>query len=62
MFYDDGFDKEIEEKLSEYERKFPEGFPLMEFEGNRTQLINTINKCIKRNKIYKVKYKEDEED
>ena len=40
MFYVDGFDKKVEQKLKEYKKKFPNGFPLMEFEGNRKQLIN----------------------
>lgn len=62
MFYDDGFDEEVERKLDEYERKFPEGFPLMEFEGNRKQLIKTIDKCIKKNKKYGMKYKDNEDD
>ena len=62
MFYDDGFDEEVERKLDEYEKKFPEGFPLMEFEGNKKQLIKTINKCIKKNKEYHVEYKDDEDD
>lgn len=62
MFYDEGFDEEVERKLDEYERKFPEGFPLMEFEGNRKQLIKTIDKCIKKNKEYGVKYEDDEDD
>ncbi|MCI8760427.1 MAG: hypothetical protein HFJ34_04830 [Clostridia bacterium] len=59
MFYDDGFDKEVEEKLVEYEKIFPNGFPLMEFEGNKKQLIKTINKCIKKHKEYYVEYEDD---
>lgn len=59
MFYDDGFDKEVEEKLVEYEKTFPNGFPLMEFEGNKKQLIKTINKCIKKNKEYYAEYEDD---
>lgn len=62
MFYDDEFDEEVEKKLQEYEKIFPNGFPLMEFEGNKKQLIKTINKCIKRRKEYYIKYEEDEED
>ncbi len=62
MFYDDEFDEEVERKLKEYEAKFPEGFPLMEFEGNKKQLIKTIDKCIKKNKKYFVRYEDDEDD
>lgn len=62
MFYSDVFDKEVEDKLKEYENKFLEEFPLMEFEGNKKQLIKTINKCIKKNKKFFVEFKENEED
>ena len=62
MFYSDVFDKEVEDKLKEYENKFLEEFPLMEFEGNKKQLIKTINKCIKKNKKFFVKFEEKEED
>ncbi len=63
MFYDDGFDEEVEKKLEEYEKKFPDGFPLMEFEGNKKELMKTINRCIKINKEYTgINYEEDEDD
>lgn len=62
MFYDDIIDKEVEKKLKEYEKIFPEGFPLMEFEGNKKELMKTIEKCIKKNKEYFVKYEDDEDD
>lgn len=62
MFYSDVFDKEVEDKLKEYENKFLEEFPLMEFEGNKKQLIKTINKCIKKNKKFFVEFEENEED
>lgn len=62
MFYDDEIDEEVEKKLKKYEEKFPDGFPLMEFEGNKKQLINTIDKCIKKNKEYFVEYEDDEDD
>ena len=62
MFYDDEIDEEVEKKLKEYEEKFPDGFPLMEFEGNKKQLINTIDKCIKKNKEYFIEYEDDEDD
>lgn len=62
MFYDDGFDEEVEKKLDEYEAKFSDGFPLMEFEGDKKQLIKTIDKCIKRNKEFYIKYEDDEDD
>ena len=62
MFYSDIFDKEVEDKLKEYKNKFLEEFPLMEFEGNKKQLIKTINKCIKKNKKFFVEFEENEED
>ncbi len=62
MFYYEEVDEEIEKKLKEYEKIFPEGFPLMEFDGNKKQLIKTINKCIKKQKAVFVKYEDDEDD
>ena len=62
MFYSDVFDKEVEDQLKDYENKFLEEFPLMEFEGNKKQLIKTINKCIKKNKKFFVEFEENEED
>ncbi len=50
--YEDVLDEEVEEKLDEYETIFPEGFPLMQFEGTKEELINEINRCIKENKEY----------
>lgn len=62
MFYDE-FDEEVEKKLEEYEKIFSDGFPLMEFEGNKKQLIKTINKCIRKNKEYAgIDYADDEDD
>lgn len=51
MYYDI-LDKEVEQKLDEYEEIFPEGFPLAQFDGSRYELIEEINKCIKTNKEY----------
>ena len=62
MFYYEEVDEEIEKKLKEYEKIFPEGFPLMEFDGSKKQLIKIINKCIKKQKAFFVKYEEDEDD
>lgn len=45
-------DKELEQKLDEYENIFPEGFPLMQFDGTKQELIDEINKCIKTKKEY----------
>lgn len=45
-------DEEVEKKLDEYEKIFPEGFPLMQFEGNKEELIEEINKCIKTKTEY----------
>lgn len=50
--YDGELDKEVENKLDEYESIFPEGFPLMQFSGNKKELIKEIEKCIKSNKEY----------
>lgn len=62
MFYDDVIDSEVEKALQEYSQKFKDDFPLMEFEGNKKQLISIIKKCIKKNKEFFVKYDENEED
>lgn len=62
MFYDEGFDKEVNDVLQEYSKNFNDDFPLMEFEGNKKQLIKTINKCIQKKKKYLIEYAEDEED
>lgn len=35
MFYNDGFDEEVEEALQSYRKLFYDDFPLMEFEGNK---------------------------
>lgn len=51
MYYD-VLDKEVEQKLDEYEEVFPEGFPLAQFEGTKKELINEIEECIKTNKEY----------
>lgn len=51
MYYD-VLDKEVEQKLDEYEKVFPEGFPLAQFEGNKQELLKELNKCIKNNKEY----------
>lgn len=45
-------DEELEQKLDEYEAIFPEGFPLMQFDGTRQELIEEIDKCIKTKKEY----------
>ncbi len=45
-------DDELEKKLDEYEIIFPEGFPLMQFDGTRQDLIKEIDKCIKTKKEY----------
>lgn len=50
--YEDDLDEEVEQKLDEYEKLFPEGFPLMQFEGNKKELIEEIDKCIKYKKEY----------
>ena len=62
MFYDDGFDDFVDKKLKEYENFFQDDFPLMEFEGNKKQLIKTVERCIKKKKKYYVIYEENEDD
>lgn len=51
MYYD-VLDKEVEQKLDEYESIFPEGFPLAQFDGTKQELIKEINKCIKTKTEY----------
>lgn len=51
MYYD-VLDKEVEKKLDEYEKIFPEGFPLAQFEGTKKELIEEIDKCITAKKEY----------
>ncbi len=50
--YEGKLDEEVEKKLDEYEKIFPEGFPLMQFEGNQEELIKEIDKCIETNTEY----------
>ena len=51
MYYD-VLDKEVEQKLDEYEEIFPEGFPLMQFDGTKQELIEELDKCIKTKTEY----------
>lgn len=51
MYYD-VLDKQVEDKLNEYEKVFPEGFPLAQFEGTKKELIKEIKKCIRTKKEY----------
>lgn len=50
--YEDVLDEEVKNKLVEYEKIFPEGFPLMQFDGNKKELIKEIDKCIANKKEY----------
>lgn len=50
--YCDILDDEVENKLDEYEAIFPEGFPLAQFEGNKKDLLEELNKCIKFRKEF----------
>ena len=59
MYYTDVVDDEVEKKLDEYEKMFPEGFPLMQFEGSKNELIEEINKCIKSGKEYDTSFWDD---
>lgn len=51
MYYDI-LDEEVEDKLDEYEKVFLEGFPLMQFDGTKKELIEEIDKCIRTKKEY----------
>lgn len=55
----ESIDKELELKLDEYEEMFPEGFPLMQFDGTKKELIEEINKCIKNKKEYDTSFWDD---
>lgn len=55
-------DEELEQKLDEYETVFPEGFPLMQFDGTRQELIEEIDKCIKTKKEYDTSFWDDNSD
>ncbi len=57
--YDGIIDKDVEKKLEEYEKMFPEGFPLMMFDGNKKELIEEINKCIKTKTEYDTSFYDD---
>lgn len=50
--YEDIIDDEVEKKLDEYEKIFLDGFPLMQFEGSKEQLIKEIDKCIETKTEY----------
>jgi len=52
-------DDELEQKLDEYEKIFPEGFPLMQFDGTRQELIEEIKKCIKTKREYDTSFWDD---
>lgn len=52
-------DKELERKLDEYEKVFPEGMPLMMFDGTREELIETIDRCIETNTEYDTSFWDD---
>ena len=62
MYYTDVLDEEVEKKLNEYKKVFPEGFPLMQFEGNKKELIEEINKCIEANEEYDTSFWDDNPD
>lgn len=54
-------DKELEQKLDEYNAIFSDIFPLMMFGGTRKELIKTINKCIKTKKEYDTSFWDDQD-
>lgn len=57
--YSDIVDEEVKKKLSEYEKIFPEGFSLMMFDGNKRELIEEIDKCIRTKTEYDTSFYED---
>lgn len=59
--YEDVLDEEVEKKLDEYEEIFPEGFPLMQFDGTKRELIKEINKCIKTKQEYDTSFWDNED-
>lgn len=51
--YEGELHEEVIKKLDEYKKIFPEGFPLMQFDGTtKEELIAVIEKCIKTKKKY----------
>ncbi len=52
-------DKELEQKLDEYENVFPEGFTLMQFDWTREEIIKEINKWIIKKKEYDTSFWDD---
>lgn len=52
-------DNELEEKLDEYEKIFPDGFPLMQFDGTKKELIKEIDKCIRNKEEYDTSFWDD---
>ena len=55
-------DNELDKKLDKYESVFPEGFPLMQFDGTRQELKEEINRCIKTRKEYDTSFWDDNPD
>ena len=55
-------DKELEQKLDEYEVMFPDGFPLMQFDGTKKELIKEIDRCIQDKKEYDTSFWENNPD
>ncbi len=51
MYYD-VIDEELEQKLNDYRVMFSDIFPLAQFDGNRKELIEEIDKCIRIKKEY----------
>lgn len=62
MYYTDVLDEDVKRKLDEYKKVFPDGFPLMQFEGSKNELIEEINKCIKNKKEYDTSFWDDNPD
>ena len=54
-------DEEVKKKLKEYEKMFPEGFSLMMFCGDKKELIEEIDKCIKTKTEYDTSFYDDPE-
>lgn len=50
--YEGKLHRDVIDKLDEYKKIFPEGFPLMQFDGTKEELIEELNKCIETKTEY----------
>ena len=57
--YEGEITKEFKQKFNEYYKHFGENFPTMCYDGD--DIVEFMDKCIKKNKPYEPKYEDDEE-